>query len=94
MLSVMFASEYIGIKDSYMYSNMTYDDYKIIKVNLDIYDAKTGEFKKTEKNIDVRIRNGVYEIKFIYGWGKCSRSDLRGYDYYYSDNINKYYFKL
>lgn len=77
-----------------MYSNMTYDDYKIIKVNLDIYDAKTGEFKKTEKNIDVRIRNGVYEIKFIYGWGKCSRSDLRGYDYYYSDNHNKYYFKL
>lgn len=72
-----------------MYSNMTYDDYKIIKVNLDIYDAKTGEFKKAEKNIDVRIRNGVYEIKFIYGWGKCSRSDLRGYDYYYSDSHNQ-----
>ena len=94
MLSVMFASEYVEINNSYIYSNMLYDNYKIIRVDLDIFDAKTGKFKKTEKNIDVRIKDGVYEIKFIYGWGKCSRSDLKGYDYYYSDSTNKYYFKL
>lgn len=68
------------------------DDYKYIYVNLDVFDAKTGEFRRTDKNIKVRISNGVYEINFIYGWRKCSRSNKRGYNYYYNDGVNAYYF--
>lgn len=75
-------------------TDLSSDDYRYIYVTLDVYDAETGEFIRSDKNIKVRVSNGTYEIKFVYGWGKCSRSNRGGYDYYYSDGTYAYYFDL
>ena len=93
-MSVLCPVESFSSMNTFIPNNISSDDYKYIYVTLDVYNAKTGEFRYSEKNIKVRVRNGIYEIKSVCGWLKCSRSNKRGYDYYHKDAVNLYYFAL
>lgn len=65
------------------------------KVDLVIYDKKTGEYKWTEKDVTVwKNPEGFYEIKFIYGWYKVKRSNKKGYKYCVDDGWGIYYFNM
>lgn len=93
-MSVLCPVESFSSMNTFIPNNISSDDYRYIYVTLDVYDAETGEFKRSDKDAKVRVRNGIYEIKFVYGWIKCSRSNKRGYDFYCKDAVNIYYFAL